>query len=146
MGEQEHEVLATLPDLWLVGVDIVTIGQYLRPSRRHLPVARFWTPDQFEAVRVAGMAMGFAHVQASTPPVRAITPERPRRRPDLRPLARVPATGPRPGALTRGSIETTSGRATRPRWRHERMARVRARMAEFGVDALLLSHGADLRG
>jgi len=65
MGEQESEVLATLADLRAVGVDIVTVGQYLRPSRRHLPVARFWAPEEFEAIRRAGMAMGFAHVQAS---------------------------------------------------------------------------------
>jgi lipoic acid synthetase len=65
MGEQEHEVLSTLADLRAVGVDIVTVGQYLRPSRRHLPVARFWTPEEFESVRRAGMAMGFTHVQAS---------------------------------------------------------------------------------
>ena len=43
----------------------MTVGQYLRPSRRHLPVARFWTPEEFESVRRAGMALGFAHVQAS---------------------------------------------------------------------------------
>jgi lipoic acid synthetase len=65
MGEEEHEVLATLYDLRSVGVDIVTVGQYLRPSRQHLPVSRFWSPDEFDAVRRAGMAMGFAHVQAS---------------------------------------------------------------------------------
>jgi lipoic acid synthetase len=65
MGEREDEVLATLGDLRSVGVDIVTIGQYLRPSRTHLPVARFWTPEEFESVRAAGSAMGFAHVQAS---------------------------------------------------------------------------------
>jgi lipoic acid synthetase len=65
MGEQEDEVLSTLADLRAVGVDIVTVGQYLRPSRWHLPVARFWTPEEFESVRRAGMAMGFAHVQSS---------------------------------------------------------------------------------
>ena len=65
MGERESEVLATLADLRAVGVDIVTVGQYLRPSRRHLPVARFWAPEEFEAIRRAGLAMGFAHVQAS---------------------------------------------------------------------------------
>jgi lipoic acid synthetase len=43
----------------------VTVGQYLRPSGRHLPVARFWAPEEFEAIRRAGMAMGFVHVQAS---------------------------------------------------------------------------------
>jgi len=65
MGEGETEVLATLADLRAVGVDIVTVGQYLRPSGRHLPVARFWAPEEFEAIGRAGMAMGFAHVQAS---------------------------------------------------------------------------------
>ena len=65
MGEHHDEVLATLADLRAVGADIVTVGQYLRPSRDHLPVARWWTPEEFEAIRVAGMAMGFSHVQAS---------------------------------------------------------------------------------
>jgi lipoyl synthase len=65
MGEQMDEVLATLADLRAVGTDIVTLGQYLRPTGRHLPVDRWWTPDEFEQLREAGMAMGFAHVQAS---------------------------------------------------------------------------------
>ncbi len=65
MGEQEDEVLATLADLRAVGVEIVTLGQYLRPSRRHLPVARWWTPEEFDGMRAAGLALGFAHVQAS---------------------------------------------------------------------------------
>ena len=65
MGERMDEVLATLADLRAVGTDIVTVGQYIRPSRRHLPVARWWTPEEFEAIRTAGMAMGFSHVQSS---------------------------------------------------------------------------------
>ncbi len=65
MGEREDEVLATLADLRAVGVDIVTLGQYLRPSARHLPVARWWTPAEFDDLRAAGMDLGFAHVQAS---------------------------------------------------------------------------------
>ena len=65
MGEQTDEVLSTLADLRAVGTDIVTLGQYLRPSSLHLPVARWWTPDEFEDLRRAGMAMGFSHVQAS---------------------------------------------------------------------------------
>jgi lipoyl synthase len=65
MGEREDEVVATLADLRGVGVDIVTVGQYLRPSSRHLPVARWWTPDEFESLRQAGMELGFSHVQAS---------------------------------------------------------------------------------
>ena len=65
MGEREDEVLAALADLRAVGVDIVTLGQYLRPSASHLPVARWWTPEEFDGLRRAGMALGFAHVQAS---------------------------------------------------------------------------------
>jgi lipoic acid synthetase len=65
MGEREDEVLATLADLASVGVAIVTLGQYLRPSARHLPVARWWTPQEFDDLRDAALALGFAHVQAS---------------------------------------------------------------------------------
>jgi lipoyl synthase len=65
MGERYDEVVATLADLRAVGTDIVTVGQYIRPGRDHLPVARWWAPDEFEAIREAGMAMGFSHVQAS---------------------------------------------------------------------------------
>jgi lipoic acid synthetase len=65
MGERQEEVLATLADLRGVGVEIVTIGQYLRPSSHHLPVARWWRPEEFAAIGKAGMAMGFAHVQSS---------------------------------------------------------------------------------
>ena len=55
---------AALADLRAVGVDIVTIGQYLQPTGQHLPVARWWTPAEFDAVRVEAEAMGFAHVEA----------------------------------------------------------------------------------
>jgi lipoic acid synthetase len=65
LGESEDEVLGALADLRGVGVDIVTLGQYLRPTADHLPVQRWWTPAEFDALRVAGEAMGFAHVQAS---------------------------------------------------------------------------------
>ncbi len=65
MGEDRDEVLAALADLRGVGVEIVTIGQYLRPSHRHLPVARWWTPEEFAAIGEAGRAMGFSHVQSS---------------------------------------------------------------------------------
>jgi lipoic acid synthetase len=65
MGEREEEVLGALADLRAVGVDVVTLGQYLRPTVRHLPVARWWHPDEFEALAEAGRALGFAHVQAS---------------------------------------------------------------------------------
>ncbi|HUP84201.1 MAG TPA: lipoyl synthase [Acidimicrobiales bacterium] len=65
MGETEAEVVSALADLRSVGVDIVTIGQYLRPTANHLPVARWWTPDEFESMRIVGEAMGFRHVQSS---------------------------------------------------------------------------------
>ncbi|HTD49566.1 MAG TPA: lipoyl synthase [Acidimicrobiia bacterium] len=64
MGETAEEVMAALRDLRAVGVDLVTIGQYLRPSAQHLPVARWWTPDEFDAFGAAARAMGFAHVEA----------------------------------------------------------------------------------
>jgi len=65
LGEQEDEVVATMADLQAVGVSIVTIGQYLRPSRDHLPVSRYWTPEEFDRLREAGTALGVAHVEAS---------------------------------------------------------------------------------
>ena len=64
IGEEPGEVLATLADLRGVGVDIVTIGQYLRPTTNHLPVARWVEPDEFLAWKVAGEAMGIGHVEA----------------------------------------------------------------------------------
>jgi len=65
MGETDDEVVSTLADLRGVGVDIVTIGQYLRPTTHHLPVARWVEPDTFAAYRDAGEAMGIGHVESS---------------------------------------------------------------------------------
>jgi lipoic acid synthetase len=65
MGETDEEILATLGDLAGLGVEIVTIGQYLRPTSHHLPVARWVTPEQFDSYRVAGEAMGIVHVESS---------------------------------------------------------------------------------
>lgn len=62
LGEEPHEIEQTLRDLREAGVDIVTIGQYLQPSRRHLPVADFVPPWQFEAWREFGQALGFRAV------------------------------------------------------------------------------------
>ena len=64
MGESLDEVEATLADLAGVGVDIVTIGQYLRPTSHHLPVARWVTPEQFASYAEAGAALGLAHVES----------------------------------------------------------------------------------
>jgi lipoic acid synthetase len=65
MGETDDEVLSTLADLRAVGVDIVTVGQYLRPTTHHLPVARWVEPATFEGYRAAGEAMGIRHVESS---------------------------------------------------------------------------------
>ncbi len=65
VGEEEDEVLGVLADLAALGTGIVTLGQYLRPTSTHLPVARWWHPDDFERLKAAGEAMGIAHVEAS---------------------------------------------------------------------------------
>ena len=65
LGETEDEVTATLADLAGVGVRIATIGQYLRPSAQHLPVARWWSPKEFDRLRVAGLELGLDHVESS---------------------------------------------------------------------------------
>ncbi|MEM9564471.1 MAG: lipoyl synthase [Actinomycetota bacterium] len=66
MGETFDEVVGTLADLAAVGVDIVTIGQYLRPTSHHLPIHRWWTPDEFDELRRIGTEeLGLAHVEAS---------------------------------------------------------------------------------
>jgi lipoic acid synthetase len=64
MGETDAEVAETLADLAGIGVDIVTIGQYLRPSAQHLPVHRWVTPQQFEDYAAAGHALGIGHVES----------------------------------------------------------------------------------
>jgi lipoic acid synthetase len=64
LGEEEIEVIRTLEDLREAGVDVVTIGQYLQPSKKHLPVKAFITPDQFDKYREIGLEMGFRHVES----------------------------------------------------------------------------------
>ena len=64
LGETRDEVLQTLEDLRGAGVDVVTIGQYLQPSRKHLPVTEFVTPEQFDAYREIGLELGFRHVES----------------------------------------------------------------------------------
>jgi lipoic acid synthetase len=65
MGETEDEVLGALADLAGIGVDIVTLGQYLRPTTNHLPVARWVRPEEFTALKQAGERLGLGHVEAS---------------------------------------------------------------------------------
>ena len=64
MGETRAEVLATMRDLRSRGVDILTLGQYLRPTRKHLPVAEFVHPDRFRDYEEQGLALGFRYVAA----------------------------------------------------------------------------------
>ncbi|MFZ0791858.1 MAG: lipoyl synthase [Chromatiaceae bacterium] len=70
LGEETDEVLDLMADLRAHGCDMLTLGQYLQPSRDHLPVRRYWTPVEFDTLRLAGEAMGFSSV-ASGPLVRS---------------------------------------------------------------------------
>ncbi len=64
LGETRDEVLAVMSDLQAHHVGILTLGQYLRPSPRHLPIVRYVPPAEFDELRERGMRMGFAHVEA----------------------------------------------------------------------------------
>ena len=64
LGEERDELVATMRDLQEVGVSILTLGQYLRPSPQHLPVARYYHPDEFRELGEIGRALGFAHVES----------------------------------------------------------------------------------
>jgi lipoic acid synthetase len=64
LGEEWDELIGAMRDVRAQGVDILTLGQYLRPSDGHLPVARFYTPSEFTQLREAGLAMGFRHVES----------------------------------------------------------------------------------
>ena len=65
LGETEKEIIETMHDLRQVGVVILTIGQYLQPSKKHLPVVNFITPEQFERYKKIGLNLGFEHVESS---------------------------------------------------------------------------------
>ena len=70
LGESSAELVEVFRDLGSRGVDILTVGQYLRPSRDHLPIARFYTPDEFRDLRNEALRFGFRHVE-SGPMVRS---------------------------------------------------------------------------
>jgi len=70
LGEGKEEVLRIMADLRAVDCDILTIGQYLRPSAAHLPIQRYYTPEEFAEFARAGLEMGFRHVE-SAPLVRS---------------------------------------------------------------------------
>ena len=65
MGEEWDELVGAMHDLRRSDVNILTLGQYLRPSEAHLPVARFYTPEEFNELGALGRSMGFSHVQSS---------------------------------------------------------------------------------
>lgn len=64
LGESFEEVAATLDDLRAAGVNLITVGQYLRPSAAHLPVERYWHPEEYERLAEYGRSIGFDHIEA----------------------------------------------------------------------------------
>lgn len=64
MGETTEEARDVMRDLRAVNCDIMTIGQYLQPTKEHLPVARFYHPDEFATLKAEGLALGFRHVES----------------------------------------------------------------------------------
>jgi lipoic acid synthetase len=64
LGETEDEVLETMDDLRNVGCEVMTIGQYLQPTPKHLPVKEYVNPDLFEKYRLAGFEKGFRHIES----------------------------------------------------------------------------------
>lgn len=65
LGEEWDEVVVCMRDLRRSGVNILTLGQYLRPSSSHMPVARYYPPEEFAELRALGLSLGFSHVEAS---------------------------------------------------------------------------------
>ena len=64
LGEQKEEVVQTMHDLYNNGVQVITLGQYLQPTPKHLPVQRFVHPDEFNDLREIGYEMGFDYVES----------------------------------------------------------------------------------
>ena len=89
LGETHDEMVATFAKLRESGVQVLTVGQYLRPSERHLPIVRYWHPDEFAALEQAAYELGFDHVAAG-PLVRSsyhADQHVPQARPGVGPLA-----------------------------------------------------------
>jgi lipoic acid synthetase len=105
MGEEWDEVIICMKDLRRSDVNILTLGQYLRPSGSHMPVARYYSPDEFTELRQIGLSLGFTHVQSS-----------PLTRSSYHAWEQARAAGSRPGSLSQagrgegeGSLGSTSG-------------------------------------
>jgi lipoic acid synthetase len=88
MGETMDEAREVMHDLRSIGCDIMTIGQYLQPTRDHLPVARFYDPGEFALLKEEGRALGFTHVE-SGPLVRSSYHAEQQVVPDLKPMPRL---------------------------------------------------------
>lgn len=65
LGEQKEEVIETMHDLKSVGVEVVTIGQYLQPTKKHFPVVKFINPEEFKFYKEIGLSLGFKHIESS---------------------------------------------------------------------------------
>jgi len=65
IGETQEEIVETMDDARTVGVEVFTLGQYLQPTKRHLAVKEFITPEQFEKYRLIGLEKGFRYVESS---------------------------------------------------------------------------------
>src|SRR4030042_2866220 len=63
-GESTEQILSTLRDLRAAGVDFLTIGQYLQPTRNHMAVNKYYTPEEFAELKTAALTMGFTHVES----------------------------------------------------------------------------------
>ena len=70
LGETKAEIITTMKDLRAIAVDRLTLGQYMRPSLAHLPVAKYWTPEEFTELGDIAHSLGFSHVR-SAPLVRS---------------------------------------------------------------------------
>ena len=64
LGEMRAEITQTMQDLRACDVDILTIGQYLRPTPQHLDIVRYYHPDEFAELKAEGLALGFKHVES----------------------------------------------------------------------------------
>ena len=101
LGESMDELVETLSYLRRAGCDVATVGQYLQPYEKRLPVERYYTPAEFDEIRAAGEAMGFARVEAG-PLVRSSYHARRALDPTLAPTA-APAAGPTPARAEAGA-------------------------------------------
>jgi len=64
LGETHDEMVEAFTDLREAGVQVLTVGQYLRPTEDHLPVVRYWHPDEFKELELAAYELGFSHIAA----------------------------------------------------------------------------------